>query len=314
MVKHADDDLYKLLLNQENTTPHGAYNHEVWEVYTKGELDSDAALLTSVHEFMHSHLNNSTAYGLILTIFAHLSRENLIDKKVLVTLVKMSLKSHEIFATYTSLLILSPKGINKEVIEKRYPSYVKYIDLASFLMSGIKKNHLQYALINSFIRVCFQNPELVNYLKEDRLLSIKYRDSPDARLLLLSKYLNEKRLNQWLKRFVDTHKTPSEAKAFINLEDDLSIKPTGAVQFNAMGQSLSDFIYDEIRSDESVGFKTMHSDDHLTFLDELVAYANKMKPKDDIVINREYEKISALSQHESEIVLFNSLQSFSSFF
>jgi len=305
MVKHEDDDLYKLLLNQKNT-PHGAYNHEVWEVYTKGELDSDAALLVSVHESMHNHLNNSTAYGLILTIFAHLSREKLIDKKVLVSMVKMCLKSHEIFATYTSLLILSPQGIKRDVIEKRYPSYVKYIDLASFLMNGIKKNHLQYALINSFIRVCFQNPELVNYLKEDRLLSIKYRDSPDARLLLLSKYLNETRLNQWLKRFIDTHKTPSEAKAFIDLEDDLSIEPTGVVQFNAMGQSLSDFIYDEIRRDDTVGFKTMYSDDHLTFLDELVVYANKMQPKDDIVINREYEKISALSQHESEIVIFNS--------
>jgi len=305
MVKHEEDDLYKLLLNQENT-PHGAYNHEVWEVYTKGELDSDAVLLTSIHESMHNHLNNSTAYGLFLSIFAHLSREKLIDKQVLVNMVRMCVKSHEIFATYTSLLILSPQGIKREVIEERYPSYVKYIDLASYLMMGIKKNHLQYALINSFIRVCFQNPKLVNYIKEDTLLSIKNEDSPDARLLLLSKYLNETRLNTWLEKFIATHKTPSKAKEFIELEDDLSIEPSGAVQFNAMGQSLSDFIYEEIRGDETVGFSIMQTDEHLSFLDKLVDYANKLFPLNDIVINKDYDKIGVLSQHESEIVFFNS--------
>ena len=306
-MQHQENDLYKLLLNH-NDSPEGAYNHSVWEVYTKGQLDSDAILLTSIHESMHNHLNNGTAYGLVLIIVAHLSRENMIEKKALLNMVKMCRTSHEIFATYTSLLILSPQGIQKEIIEKSYPSYKKYLDQASFLMNGVKKNHLQYALINSFIRVCFQNPELANYLKNDTLLTIPYKESPDARLRLLSKYLNETRLNKWLQKFVDTHKTPNEAKAFIELEDDLSILGSESVQFNLMGQSLSDFIYEEIRCDKSVGFSTMYGDEHLTFFDDLLVYANNIMPMDSIIVaDKEYDKINALSQHESEVVFFNTM-------
>ena len=306
MIKYQEDDLYKLLLNQNN--PQGAYNHSVWEIYTKGELDSDAVLLTSIHESMHNHLNNGTAYGLVLTILAHLARENMIKKRVLFNMVKMCRTSHEIFATYTSLLILSPQGIKREIIEKRYPSYKTYLNQASSLMGGVKKNHLQYALINSFIRVCFQNPELINYLKQDTLLNIKNKDSPDSRLLLLSKYLNETRLNKWLQKFVDTHKTPLEANRFIELEDDLIIPKSEATQFNLMGQSLSDFIYEEIRNDKTIGFSTMYGDEHLTFLDDLLKYANNIMPINSIIVaDKEYNKINALLQHESEIVFFNTI-------
>ncbi len=305
MIEDQENDLYKLLLDQEDS-PHGVYNHVVWEVYTKGELDSDAALLTSIHESMHSHLNNGTAYGLVLTILAQLTRESVVGEKTLLNMVKMCRTSHEIFATYTSLLILSPQGIQREIIEKRYPTYKKYLDQASFLMSGIKKNHLQYALINSFIRVCFQNPELSNYIKEDTLLIIQYKDSPDYRLRLLSQYLNETRLNKWLQKFVDTHKTPMEAKEFIDLENDFVIPGSEAIQFNLMGQSLSDFIYEEIRNDKTIGFSTMYADEHLIFLDELLKYANNILPIDSkIVADKDYDKINALSQHESEIVFFN---------
>ena len=307
MKKHQENDLYKLLLNH-NDSPQGAYNHCVWEVYTKGQLDSNAVLLTSIHESMHNHLNNGTAYGLILIIVAHLSREKMIEKKVLLNMVKMCRTSHEIFATYTSLLILSPQGIQKGIIETSYPSYKKYLDQASFLMNGIKKNHLQYALINSFIRVCFQNPKLINYLKNDTLLNIQYKDSPDARLLLLSKYLNETQLNKWLQKFVDTHKTPTEATAFIELEDEFSILGSEATQFNLMGQSLSDFIYEEIRNNKSIGFSTMYRDEHLSFFDDLLIYANNIMPMDSVIVaDKEYDKISALSQHESEIVFFNTI-------
>lgn len=53
-----ESDLYDLLM-EGNQRPEGKYNHATWEISTKGEVDTDAALVTSIHEAMHDQLNNS---------------------------------------------------------------------------------------------------------------------------------------------------------------------------------------------------------------------------------------------------------------
>lgn len=305
---HSDDNLYKLLTSSESR-PEGAYNHATWDIQTRGEVDSDAALITSVHEAMHDHLNNSTAYGLLLIVTAHLAREEVIDNSKLVQLVNACRNAHEIFATYSSLLIVSQETILFDVIQQDYPAYSKYVHLAQFLLQGVDKNHLQYPIINSLIRVCFQNPALVQHLQQETLFTLKPEDSPDHRLTLLSKYLNPERLQTWLTRFVETHASPEDARHFVEVENDLSLIRSEAKGFDAMGQSLSDFVYDEIKNDKSVGFAVMGFDDHLDFLDDLLAYANKLAPMSEAVMpliaDKDYDKIDAVSQYESEAVVFN---------
>lgn len=306
--QHKDNDLYTLLTSSESR-PEGAYNHATWEIKTRGEVDSDAVLITSVHEAMHDQLNNSTAYGLVLIVLAHLAREGAIDKNKLLFMVNAYRNAHEIFATYTSLLMVSQKDILLDLIEQDYPDYSKYVKQAQFLLLGSQKNHIQYPIINSLIRVCFQNPALFDYLEDETLLEIKPIDCPDRRLIMLSKYLNKERLQGWLVTFVETHERPNEARRFINAENDLGMIIAEEEYFDAMGQSLSDFVYETIREDERVGFSVMGFDDHLSFIDDLLIYANKLAPMVTatmpLVASTDYDKINAVSQYEAEAVTFN---------
>lgn len=310
LIIHDEDenDLYDLLI-EGNERPEGKYNHATWEISTKGEVDTDAALITSVHEAMHDQLNNSTAYGLVLIVIAHLVRENAIDAKVLHRLVNNCRSSHEIFATYTSLLIVSKEKILIDLIQESYPSYETYVKQAQYLMPGIEKNHLQYPIINSLIRVCFQNPRLPDYLQNDTLLSITPEDCPDQRLILLSKYITKDRMESWIKTFIQTHDNPSEAKRFIDEADDLSMIMSEAKDFDEIGQSLSNFIYDAIQNDPNVSFPVMAFDAHLDFLDDLLAYANNLAPMATatmpLIADKDYDKINAVSMYESEAVIFN---------
>lgn len=308
ILLHNENNLYELLTRSE-TRPEGSYNHATWEIRTKGELDSDAALITSVHEAMHDHLNNGTAYGLILIIVAYLVREGAIDKQKLLKMVNACRTSHEIFATYTSLLIVSRENILQDLIQQHYPAYFKYVQLAQSLMPGVHKNHLQYPIINSLIRVCFQNSALVQYLERGELLNIRPIDCPDQRLILLSRYLTEDILKSWLQTFIESHESPAEARRFVEAENDLDMITVEALGFDTMGQSLSNFVYEAIRTDASVGFPVMEFDAHLDFLDDLLAYANKLAPMSSaslpLVADKYPDKIDGVSQYESEAVIFN---------
>ncbi|MBV5327856.1 MAG: hypothetical protein JZU65_09485 [Chlorobium sp.] len=307
-ILHSENDLYELLTHSE-ARPKGSYNHVTWEIRTKGELDSDAALITSVHEAMHDQLNNCTAYGLILIIVAYLTRSKAIDKQNLLKLVNACRTSHEIFATYTSLLIVSRESILQDLIQQDYPSYFKYVQLAQSLMPGVHKKHLQYPIINSLIRVCYQNPFLVQYLRRGELLNLKPTDCPDQRLILLSGYLTEPRLKSWLQTFVETHESPAEARRFVEAENDLDMITEDVMDFDAIGQALSNFVYEAIKTDASVGFPVMEFDAHLDFLDDLLAYANRLAPMGKasmpLVSNKYPEKIDGVSWYESEAVVFN---------
>jgi len=297
------------LLTVSKSRPEGRYNHATWEIKTRAEVDSNAALIASVHEAMHDQLNNCTAYGLVLIVVAHLAREGAINKKKLSSVVGHCLNAHEIFATYTSLLIVSETSILQGLIEQDYPRYAKYVKQAQYLMQGVEKNHIQYPLINSLIRVCFQNPALRGYLNNDNLLAMKATDSPNRRLILLSRYLNAQRLQSWLHEFVETHDNPDEARRFIEAKNDLGLIMAEEEGFNIMGQSLSNYVYEAIRTDEGVGFAVMGSDEHLVFLDDLLSYADKLAPMATatmpIVADKDYDKINAISMFESEAVLFN---------
>ncbi|HIO96841.1 MAG TPA: hypothetical protein EYG71_02835 [Leucothrix sp.] len=310
LITHNEEegDLYDLLI-EGNERPEGKYNHATWEISTKGEVDTDAALVTSVHEAMHDQLNNSTAYGLILIVIAHLVREKAVDNRHLHNLVNNCRNSHEIFATYTSLLIVSKKKILTDLIKDSYPCYLTFVKQAQFLMPGIEKNHLQYPIINSLIRICFQNPKLPDYLEQDNLLNIAPADCPDERLILLSKYINKERVDLWIKRFIETHDNPSEAKRFIDEPNDLSMIMSEAKGFDEIGQSLSNFIYDTIKTDPDIDFPIMEFDAHLDFLDDLLDYANKLAPMTTalmpLVADKNYDKINAVSMYESEAVIFN---------
>jgi len=83
------NDVYELLMNATDS-PKGLYNHAGWKLYTQGEVNTDAVLLTSVHESMHKVLNDSTAYGLLLVITAHLVREGVVEPRKILRLVNAS--------------------------------------------------------------------------------------------------------------------------------------------------------------------------------------------------------------------------------
>lgn len=301
------NDVYELLINGDDT-PTGSYNHANWKIHTQGEVDTDAVLLTSVHESMHKVLNDSTAYGLLLIVVSHLVRENVADKRHILRLVKASRNAHEIFATYTSLLLTSPQSINHTLIERCYPDYSKYVQQAEFLLEGLDGRHLHYPILSAIIETCFQNPALYNNIEKRDIFKISRKDEPDQRLIELSKNLNGSSLNRWLDEFIHQYEDIDAAKEHVTMgRFPEGLNDAELSQYNEIQRALNISIYQSIRREHKMAI--MEEDEHLLFLDSLLNYVNfeyKQLP-DTLPIGNSIDRqdeITPVSHYESESVVY----------
>ena len=301
------NDVYELLINATDT-PTGSYNHANWKLHTEGEVNTEAVLLTSVHESMHKTLNNSTAYGLLLIVVSHLVREKVIDKRHILRLVKASRNAHEIFATYTSLLLTSPQNTDNSLIKRCYPDYSTYVKQAEFLLEGFDKRHLHYPVLSAIIETCFQNPALYINIEKHNIFKTSRQDEPDQRLIQLSKYLNGSTLNHWVDDFVNQYEDKEAAKEHVNTgRFPEGLNDVELLQYNVIQRALNISIYQSIRREQKVA--VMDENEHLLFLDSLLKYVKVEYPQasDTLPIGNsinEQVKVTPVSHYESESVVY----------
>lgn len=172
----------------------GIYNHSYWQLLLEDNNQLPLGnVLSSIHESLHDDLNTSTLYGNILMILKYLYTEtnNAKYNKLLNVLTLNSKDSHEIYATYLSMLILNnTKGViySKE-FNKIFPEYKSYVLMAESLLPGLNNTYVQTHALSSIIKICFQNTMFYEACKNFINLNnykLRTHDYPDYRLNILS--------------------------------------------------------------------------------------------------------------------------------
>jgi len=195
-----DDDLKALLF--ENDSASGEYSFTSWKVQNSDEtITSEMRRLVTLHESFHSSLNDSTAFGTILQCESYLYR-NLPHQKVysrrLNHLIDSCRKTHECYATYLSILIVSNTKDcylpNPERLLQNNYTYLDYYQTMNKLCSPFKGGYLRYHACVSIARVCMQSHAIYTYINNDTnsftVADITLKDLPDERLRYIHKNIS----------------------------------------------------------------------------------------------------------------------------
>lgn len=276
---HDNNDLYNLLIKGENKRlPEGRYNHSTWELLTHGTFASEEALVASVHEAMHHVLNNTTLFGLLLIVTAYLAREQEEYKSQLGELVNNSRNAHEIFATYSSLLLVSPDIATPTWIKERYHhSYVGYVNEAKQILDGIDLPHLQFIVLEVVISLCFQSDKLQDSINKGRPFDIQFNEYPDNRLQYIQRVISPGYWkiveNSYLRQNADN----LIIQMFMKADGDIAIeKQYGVRILNKISLDYHKFIYSKFITDIfQSDLSAVSYNGHLQILPKLLEFAEK---------------------------------------
>jgi len=292
----------------------GIYNHSTWQIFSKGSLESQESQVASIHESMHHVLNNTSLFGLILVITAYLARNEPEYKSKLLTFVANSRLTHEIYATYSSLLIVSPEIASLDWVKERYhSSYTKYITYAKDITLGVGAPHLQYACLYAVCRLCFQSEGLVKEIRNGTPLNIDFNDFPDYRLRYLIECLDEKfwitTINSYQENF-DTHITRQFLKKGGN---DWVETNYGVESLNEISTEFQSYVYTVIKQRFMLGkFDSIDNNDHLDHLQLLLDFAESIVPGNlslgPLKKDSQPEQDFGLSEFENEAIVIRQQQ------
>jgi len=277
---HDKNDIYNLLI-ESNRLPEGRYNHSTWELLSHGTCETQEALVASVHESMHYALNNTTLFGLLLVVTAYLAREREEYKSQLGELVSNSRNAHEIFATYSSLLLVSPDNATPSWVKDRYHhSYVEYVNEAKQILNGVVWPHLQFVAINAVMRLCFQSNQLAASIDNGTPFDIPFEEYPDSRLKYIKRSITPE---YWLSIENDYLKqNPNDlvTQIFMQADGDRIIEEKyGVGIYNEISLKYNDFIYSKITVDIlQPCLSALSGDNHLKYLPKLWAFAEGIVP------------------------------------
>lgn len=190
----------------------GQFNHLIWQVQPTFSEDGLSDKLSSLHEWTHHELNNCTSYGLLLTYFAFLARHADADRqefgRKLQQLVAACLVSHEVYATWHSVELMSGVFPMERLLETLPPDYVAYYRLGEGLVGEIESSFLRQQAFQTIVRSCFEAPAFaqIDVKRSDRfeLASIRGRDLPDNRLRLISKRITPGLFTTWSQEYCDS--------------------------------------------------------------------------------------------------------------
>lgn len=302
-------DLFELLMANQSQ-PQGSYDHHSWQVLGHGQAASEQAMIVSVHESMHHLLNNTSAYGLRLMVLAQLVKQQAVAESVLIDQVVACRTVHEVWATCSSLLMVSPQWFDEAIFEQLYPGYGQYVAIGKQILAGIEGYHLCYPLLNACIRVCMQSASLLTQLSEKNLFALDYADTPNRRLNNLLKLLNQTFWRQVLDDFYSFHNTDKAVQSYLALPSgtNMSVIEQGESDYDRVLVLLADFAYRAI--DNLVGKQdTLPLDGHLQYIESLIRQVDEHYSDfggADLVKADERE-VSGLSQFESEAVVFDQI-------
>lgn len=305
--------LVELLISGQGASK-GLYDHLNWKlILDGGEVNPTFAQLTSLHESLHYSLNHSTVYGNILISVAYLARETQSQEylEILLALTNNCRESHEIYATYTSLLAFQSSeshSFERESFIEQYPEYKKYINQAESLLPQKSSIFLKLIALESIIKSCLQNPAFYEAclpnLNDFSVSKIRYKYYPDSRLKLISNFLNNKYWYETLEAFIEKNSTFD--KNYL-----LDVLTRDGFNFGSISDSEYERLSDELSGYLDVSMKKLFlqveqecfiSGEHLEYLDKLLSAVNEIYPF-------ERARIPLIANTEPESLLYD-LKSF----
>lgn len=275
-----EDDLYDLLIAGEHVAQ-GRYNHTTWSIQSNGSLASTDAQVASIHESMHYVLNNTTLFGLMLIVAAHLAREKSSHQAQLKALVNNCRLTHETFATFSGLLLVSPEIASAEWLVDKYDhAYIGYVETAEAIIAGVNEPHLQLVILNAVCRLCMQSKGLIEGIQNKTPFDVKPTDFPDRRF----RYLLERLDHQYWKDVIEGYRRANSSDE--KIQEYLRIAGSqwledhhGSEILDQVTADLQTYIYTKLQHDFMHGqYESIDDNDHLIYNELLIQYANATVP------------------------------------
>lgn len=283
------DDFIALLLEDGRSENTGSFNHANWQVSLSGDTTSSVSRLVTLHESLHSDLNDSTAFGTILHVYAYIVR-NLDEQhyvNILNRLVYGCRTTHECFATYLSVLILTnttESELSSLEIIKDYPDYLPYYQTAEFLCEGFKGGYLKYHAVSVSLRICMQGDAIKKLLdigiEKFKISNFRHMDFPDTILNAVKAIVVD---DYWEKVLLDAYTESPDLDGWdivFASENDKSLytKATSS-EYDYISKYLMHYFYNRLLQDLSQkGIVVLAFDEHLNYIDEMLNIANEMLP------------------------------------
>lgn len=198
----------------------GQFNHTAWRTRPTFAADTAHDTLTSMHEWCHHELNNTTTLGLLLTYFATLSRHAVADRtahaKRLNALVSRCAIAHEVYATWYSVELLD-KQYSKEALIAGLPEdYQVYHQYGEYLMTGIDSAFLRQQVFVTLMRSCFEASDFAGFDFDQtgafQLADISSLALPDERLRRIRTLVSAADFSTWAEDYCQ-RAPAAEAKA-----------------------------------------------------------------------------------------------------
>lgn len=301
--------LVELLISGQSASK-GSYDHLNWKlILDGGESNPTFAQLTSLHESLHYSLNHSTVYGNILIAVAYLARETQNHEylEILLALTNNCRESHEIYATYTSLLAFQASknhSLNRENFIAQYPEYKKYINQAERLLPQRSSIFLKIIALESLIKSCLQNPIFYTVclpkFRDFSISKIRHKHYPDSRLRLISRILNQKHWDKLLEAFIEKNNSfDTNYLLCVLTRDDFKFSSISDTEYENLSEKLSTYLDASMKEMFSqVGQECFSAGEHLGYLDELLSAINEIYPFERAII-------PLIANTESENLLYD---------
>lgn len=224
-----DNDIHALLFFASEDHPSGVHHQLGWQTYAGAESSAVLTSLTSLHESFHNELNNLTAYGFLLQVYAFLVKadgQSAQYQQLLNSLVDGARTTHEVYATFMSTTIIAEQakqaGISPLTLLADYPAYQAYYRQGQQLASGFHGHYLQEIAVSALVIVSMQMENIIALAKEGlsnlAIEKLRQRDFPDRRLSYFAQHLPEDFLASCFTRFCATQTDQAGVDVFFKLQ------------------------------------------------------------------------------------------------
>jgi len=274
----------------EPTSAAGAYDHLDWTLNAGTGDQAWTSSVASIHETCHADLNQSTAYGALLSGQAYLARETGSDfhTQQLNSLTQRCRNTHEIYATSIALMISADTGVHLQKFTKAYPEYATYLTQADALLVGLKSRSARMHALAAVTKTCFQAP-VVNTAVEAGIANFKvsdarHRDFPDSRLATLAPRLNRDFWHRCIDDFSQSSGDKDGLRNLLNAEGDgpdqiVADNALASEHFEPFSVSFSLYLEDQIgKLLDELGLGYVRSVDYQTYTNAILQQCNEIHP------------------------------------
>lgn len=305
--------------------PYGFFNQLQWTVNPGNDYTDIVTQIVSIHEFLHSDLNNITGFGFLLQGYAYLSGEessqNKIYHNVLHELLEKCRYAHEAYATWIGINIFKTSvndGLETTVLASTR-EYQDYYNAAESLVYDIPGIFFKRQVVSAAIRFCFQSNMIADYgiqhLDAFDIDSIPESEFPDNRF----HYLRHQLPRSFFKEIITELLASKTNREEMQLLQQAMAGNENAIELtNPENDHLAEDVMNKVyialqKHFEALGsYSLNHKEDHLLYFKELTQQLDRLCPfsrsANPLVINKtpdDHDR-SVLIGFESETVMLSS--------